>query len=437
MIKIAQIEAVWPKIYQKLKSPPPGINLGAFPSKLPPMNKIRVEGLSPAGEPQAVGYVSTEDVDGDGNLDVIHIASPRLAQELQRIGVDADALQRIDTLSPQELAPILSAFVEIISHELGHVEDFRPGEESPFPGGEPVAEQAARSAVQQISVATNISNSFNKTRSFTMDILDTLNKLASDLDSREEFALADKVVRIMEKVAQETDAELAAQAISKIQRSLGARETGAWDAATQAAWKDFVYNDYAGEDAPLLEASWMDFASKHGYRTDATGLIPFIQEYKRAPVAKPAPAEQDLDLVHQKETARGLRELYLKKLQQLEHNLPNFGISEMWKGSRAVYPLTDEHSSVESKRAAAEKLIASSAGVAGLDIGPAEAEKLRHAVEQLARVQQDYEAAQMAMRAENRAEDSSAEEQVKEAKEIVEFESLFNLPNRAGPFGRD
>lgn len=31
MNKIAQFSSLWPQIYQKLKSPPPGLNLGGFP----------------------------------------------------------------------------------------------------------------------------------------------------------------------------------------------------------------------------------------------------------------------------------------------------------------------------------------------------------------------------------------------------------------------
>jgi hypothetical protein len=202
MIKTAQLQAYWPKIYQKLQSPPQG-TIRPF-SKLPPFEKIKIDSTGPTGEPGAFGHVTTEDVDGDGNLDIVHISSPRLAQEFQKANIRSEDLGNIDSLPPEKLVPILKAFIEIISHELGHIGDYQHGEENPFPGGEAVADQAARSAIQQISIATtNIPNSFDKLGSLQMEdtILTELNSLAEHLDELGHFKLAERAEGIMSRFA--------------------------------------------------------------------------------------------------------------------------------------------------------------------------------------------------------------------------------------------
>ncbi len=222
MKKIAQIQTYWPKIYQLLKSPPAGVNLGSFPSQLPPMNKIQIDQGQHPDEPQAFGYVTTEDTNADGNLDTIHISSPRLSQELQGAGIDAQMLGQLDSLTPEQMLPILQAFVELISHEMGHLQDFAPDQDNPFPGGEAAAETAARSAVQQLSVATtNISTRFDKLGSFqmSMEVLEELNKLAAELDDLGFTNFSDTAEKIMGKYAQtfedELDAGLQAERVDK------------------------------------------------------------------------------------------------------------------------------------------------------------------------------------------------------------------------------
>ena len=93
MKKQSQFAGLWPKIYNKLKNPPAGVNLGSFPSKLPPMNKIILEQTRLQDNPQAIGYVSTEDVDQNGTLDTIHITSPRLEEVLAQSGISTQDIQ--------------------------------------------------------------------------------------------------------------------------------------------------------------------------------------------------------------------------------------------------------------------------------------------------------------------------------------------------------
>jgi hypothetical protein len=188
--KFSSIESVWPKIYNKLKSPPAGLHLGDFPSKLPPMDKIKFD--NSGSEPGAFGYVTTEDVDQDGKLDIIHINSPKLLAELQKSGLTIDKLQKIDILSPDELKGLLSVFVELIAHEAGHLKDFKPGP-NPFPGGETVADSAATNALNQISVATNKAKDLKVRGSNMNKTLDIIVRLAQDLDDLGQVEAADIV----------------------------------------------------------------------------------------------------------------------------------------------------------------------------------------------------------------------------------------------------
>ena len=205
MIKKANIKAVWPQVYRMLKNPPQGIQLGEFSAKLPAMNKIIIDDGSPSSNPSAIGHVTTEDVDGDGTLDVIHISSQRLAQELNRIGIGPDRLSNFQQLSPQDLYPVLGAFVELISHEMGHLADYSGNIENPFPGGEGAADTAAHRAIQQMRIATT-NKIFRDKRGTNMSIvLNTLKKLANELDEIRATKLADEVTRLMEKIAIDLD----------------------------------------------------------------------------------------------------------------------------------------------------------------------------------------------------------------------------------------
>ena len=203
--KYAQFASLWPQIYNKLKAPPPGVNLGTFPGKLPPMNKIVIDPGKLRDNAQAVGYVTTEDVDNNGSLDTIHIASPRLEEAMNTAGVPLQGVQNLDHLSNEELIRILTPFVELLSHEMGHLQDFKPDQENPFPGGEGTADAAAKSAVQPISLGTtNNRNRFEKAGSFKMNIrfIKILNDLADKLDQRGATKIADHIDEMINKYGQ-------------------------------------------------------------------------------------------------------------------------------------------------------------------------------------------------------------------------------------------
>jgi hypothetical protein len=205
IIKKANIQAIWPQIYNMLKTPPNGVNLGNFPSKLPSIDKFIVDNISP--DANAIGFVTTEDVDSDGSLDTIHISSESFMRELERNGISRNDLAKLNQLPPERLAGLLSAFVEVISHEMGHINDYSHGNTNPFPGGEGVADNAGRQAVQQVSIATN-KNYFNNNRSIKMSALHILAELANDLDSLNENKAADLITDIMTKEAAKKSASV-------------------------------------------------------------------------------------------------------------------------------------------------------------------------------------------------------------------------------------
>lgn len=174
-----------------------------FRGKLPPMSKIIVDPGRQQDNPQAIGYVTTEDADDNGQLDTIHISSPRLEEALRTSGVPLNGIQNINQLSNEELVRLLTPFVELISHELGHVDDYDPEQENVFPGGESAAESAARSAVQQISLGTtNIPNKLVKMETVNMrkQTIEILADLAAKLDEKGAYKVADYIDRHDSKI---------------------------------------------------------------------------------------------------------------------------------------------------------------------------------------------------------------------------------------------
>jgi hypothetical protein len=203
MKKYSQLISIWPQIYQKLKNPPIGVNLGNFPSKLPPLHKIIIEPGKLLENSQAIGYVSTEDVDNNGVLDTIHISSPRLEEAFRGAGVSLESAKNLNQLSNDELVKILTPFVELLSHEIGHLNDYNPNQTNPFPGGESVAETAARNAVAPIST-TNKKSSFAKgSASMKLVDLQVLVTLANKLDQLGHHNLSNHVDDLIKKCAQD------------------------------------------------------------------------------------------------------------------------------------------------------------------------------------------------------------------------------------------
>jgi hypothetical protein len=203
MNKKSQLQSVWPKIYKHLKTPRPGVNLGNFPSKLPAMNKIIIDPTRLSDNPQAIGYVSTEDADNNGVLDTIHIASPRLEEAMSQAGLSIGDFSNLDQLSNEQLIRVLSPFVELLSHEMGHIADYKHNSENPFPGGESVADSAARSTINSISLATNNSIRIVKESGLmNKSFLKKLADFADKMDKRKYTDVADQLDLILSKLAQ-------------------------------------------------------------------------------------------------------------------------------------------------------------------------------------------------------------------------------------------
>lgn len=197
-------KSVWPNIYKHLKNPPHGISLGDFSSKLPSMDKIIIDDSKLAEEPNAIGYVTTEDTDNNGKIDTIHISSPRIEQTLRDYGIEDSSLSNLNSLNKEQLLNVLKPFVELISHELGHLADHKKDSDNPFPGGESVADTAARNALNKISNSSaNIYDRFDKNRSQRMRLFNYLSKVASKLDQAGNFELADTIDNFIEKYSQE------------------------------------------------------------------------------------------------------------------------------------------------------------------------------------------------------------------------------------------
>jgi hypothetical protein len=164
------------------------------------MDKIIFDSSIPSGKSDALGYVTTEDSDGDGKLDKLHIVVPNVDRHLSGI-----KLEDLNSKDPDKLYAILAPFVEIIAHEMGHLDDYKKDSEQPFPGGESKADAAAKQVLNQMSVkATNTKdkNIFLRSSSMKKQVLEKLVKLANDLDAKKSFDLSDEVMDIAAKLAQ-------------------------------------------------------------------------------------------------------------------------------------------------------------------------------------------------------------------------------------------
>lgn len=190
MIKKAQFASNWPTIYNLIKE------MGLM-RDLPPRDKIKLDYNSP--QAGAFGYVTTEDVDENGQLDTMYIVVPNIEQHLR--GINAQDLMRLKIEDPEKLKQILAPIVEIIAHEKGHQQDYQHGKENPFPGGEGAADQAAKRVLNQfINQATNNGSKVTIKGSSAMkkEIVARLVKLAGDLDSNKAYDLSDKVIKVAE-----------------------------------------------------------------------------------------------------------------------------------------------------------------------------------------------------------------------------------------------
>lgn len=197
MQKYANVRTIWPEVYNKLKNPPPGLNLGGLPGRLPPLNKVVFDNSPPPEKSDALAYVTTADASG-GKIDTIHLVAPNLERHLQNVSLSD--LQGNDV---RRLYTVLAPFVEILAHELGHQKDFKADGQNPFPGGEGAAEQSANQALREFSVqATNNQNRNDLGLNTMNKTLQKLLKLSTDLDYLGEYELSEAVFAETMKLAQ-------------------------------------------------------------------------------------------------------------------------------------------------------------------------------------------------------------------------------------------
>jgi len=191
--KIAQ-PPYWPKVVQKVKT------LGLRPeivSMLNNFNQIVWDASPPSSNPNALAYVSSEDLDSDGKIDKIHFV-------LNKFPPNA---------SEEEIDGIVGQVARTLVHEYGHIQDF-DADKVTFPGGEGAAESAERAAEGMINQrlesfskinTTNkkigIDNVIKRSSIGEYKMKKELVKLANHLDNIGHRDLADKLDNVIRKTA--------------------------------------------------------------------------------------------------------------------------------------------------------------------------------------------------------------------------------------------
>lgn len=190
----------WSKVVQKVKA------LGLKPeiiSMLNNFNQIVWDASPPASNPNAVAYVSSEDLDNDGKIDKIHFV-------LSKFPPNA---------TDEEIDGIVGHVAKTLVHEHGHIADF-DSEKMEFPGGENAAESAERAAegmidqkLQSLSsiITTNkkkaIDSSGYSAGRKRIEMYKDLIKMANRLDQLGERDLADKLDDILKLGEGESDTD--------------------------------------------------------------------------------------------------------------------------------------------------------------------------------------------------------------------------------------
>ena len=180
----------WSKVVQKVKA------LGLKPeivSMLNNFNQIVWDASPPASNPNAVAYVSSEDLNNDGKIDKIHFV-------LSKFPPNA---------TDEEIDGIVGHVAKTLVHEHGHIADF-DSEKMEFPGGENAAESAERAAEGMIDqklkslssiITTNkkkaIDSSGYSAGRKRIEMYKDLIKMANRLDQLGERDLADKLDDIL------------------------------------------------------------------------------------------------------------------------------------------------------------------------------------------------------------------------------------------------
>jgi len=189
-------------MYKKANSPPPWWNqnkarlqteFGLRPeivAMLNNFNQIVWDSAPPPSNPNAVAYVTNEDKNNDGKIDVIHLVLPKFPT----------------TPTEEEMNVLLGQVASTLVHEYAHIEDFNQSlETDDFPGGEAAAERAEQAykpvldqRLNQMAPANNNSFFEGMSAAAKLEIIRDLVKVSDALDKRgllKEADLLDSLIK--------------------------------------------------------------------------------------------------------------------------------------------------------------------------------------------------------------------------------------------------
>ena len=251
--KIAQ-PSYWPKVVQKV------LTLGLRPeivAMLNNFNQIVWEASPPSGNPNAVAYVSSEDMNDDGKIDKIHFVSSNFPPNA----------------NDEEIDGIVGQVAKTLVHEYGHIDDFDPDKKT-FPGGEGVAEAAERAAEgminQKLQLAASENTTNKKNRIDNTIESDSFKKvcmqkelvtLANHLDNIGHKDLADRVDEIIKSANSPTD--LSVEVDTSSGQSSEAEEETSFEGYVQSAKdamdmaKEWVINQFREEGKEPVGTAFM------------------------------------------------------------------------------------------------------------------------------------------------------------------------------------
>lgn len=104
----------------------------------------------------ALAYVTNADDNGDGKIDTIYFNMGNIRRALQQNGMNPS------NPTDQDMDYLLGVVGEILAHEYGHIQDYKPGQENPFPGGEQAADQYAHTVMEQMKNVAGLQKEFIK-----------------------------------------------------------------------------------------------------------------------------------------------------------------------------------------------------------------------------------------------------------------------------------
>lgn len=187
-------------MYKKANSPPPWWNqnktrlqteFGLRPeivAMLNNFNQIVWDSAPPPSNPNAVAYVTNEDKNNDGKIDVIHLVLPKFPTNP----------------SEEEMNNLLGQVAKTLVHEYGHIEDY-DSETDTFRGGEGPAEMAEQTyktvldqKLKQMAPANNNNLFEGMSAAAKLEIIRDLVKVSDALDKRgllKEADLLDGIIK--------------------------------------------------------------------------------------------------------------------------------------------------------------------------------------------------------------------------------------------------